>query len=83
MRSNLNDTIDLMVSKNYKDRFIAEYMQLKDRAEKLENLINRYYNKKLDFKLSCSIRLLKKQLKFMKKYLKILKKRAFIEEIKL
>lgn len=37
----LYDTADLMASKNYKDRFYAEYWQLKIRYEKLKKFNNR------------------------------------------
>ncbi len=37
----LSDTIDLMQSEDYKDRFKAEYLQTKIRYEKLKNLNNR------------------------------------------
>ena len=32
----LNDTVDLMLSKDYKERFVGEYLQLKIRYEKLK-----------------------------------------------
>lgn len=32
----LNDTVDLMLSEDYKERFVGEYLQLKIRYEKLK-----------------------------------------------
>ena len=36
----LKDTIDLMISSDYKDRFKAEYYQVKIRVEKLDKLFS-------------------------------------------
>ncbi len=41
MELRLSNTIDLMNSENYKDRFIAEYRQTKIRYEKLKKFNNR------------------------------------------
>ena len=38
----LKDTAKLMVSKNYKERFVAEYVQLKIRYEKLKYLLTKW-----------------------------------------
>ena len=38
----LKDTIDLMQSKDYKERFKAEYYQLKIRREKLMDFLDRW-----------------------------------------
>lgn len=77
----LKDTTKLMESDNYKERFVAEYHQLKIRITKLENFIARYYDGTLDCTPSCSMRILKKQLRVMKKYKQILEQRALIEEV--
>ena len=37
----LKETVELMNSKDYKERFIAEYWQLKIRYEKLKNFNNK------------------------------------------
>ena len=39
---NLAETTTLMLSTNYKERFIAEYAQTKIRYEKLKNLLTRW-----------------------------------------
>lgn len=41
-RWKLNETIKLMNSKDYKDRFRAEYYQLKIRYEKLHKMVVKY-----------------------------------------
>lgn len=81
--SSLNDTVDLMRSDDYKDRFIAEYAQAMIRAQKLELLLIDYRNKTLDFIPSTDIDTLTDQLTFMNRYILILQKRAKIESITL
>lgn len=79
----LKETVELMNSSDYKERFIAEYWQTKSRYEKLHNLVVKHDANKLDFELSCPIDLLKEQLSYMGRYLYCLEVRAQIEEIKL
>lgn len=55
----LEDTIELMNSKEYKERFRAEYYQTKIRYDKLHKMIIKYEANTLDFKPSCSLGLLK------------------------
>ena len=80
---NLNDTIDMMNSNDYKERFKAEYCQLRIRADKLYNFIVKYDAGTLDFVPDCSIGLLKDQLSAMHDYLYALRVRAEIEKISL
>jgi hypothetical protein len=77
----LIDTSKLMISKNYQDRFKAEYYQTKIRYEKLHSLIIKYDAGVLGFKLNCPIELLKKQCSIMEEYLYRLEMRAEIENI--
>lgn len=79
----LKDTIELMTSTDYKDRFIAEYKQLCIRIEKLNSIIKQYHNKTLTFNLSCPSDLLERQVAIMKKLRNILEARADIEDINL
>ena len=79
----LKDTIDLMLSNDYKDRFRAEYWQLKIRTIKLNDMVNKFYSRNLDFEPSCPIELLEEQLHMMFKYMKWLDVRAQIEGIDL
>lgn len=81
--SRLSDTVDLMRSGDYKDRFIAEYAQAMIRAQKLELLLIDYRNKTLDFIPSTDIDTLTDQLTYMNRYILILQKRAKIESITL
>lgn len=83
----LKETIDLMLSSNYKERFIAEYRQTKIRYEKLKNFCNKIEVEtmlgKEVTKHDCPLQLLREQQKYMGLYLSILEKRALIENIKL
>ena len=77
----LVDTIDLMTSDDYKDRFIAEYYQVKIRYQKLKSILDKYEEGTLDFEPSCSISLLMIQRDIMEDYLNVLQDRAITENI--
>ena len=79
----LKDTITLMNSSEYKDRFRAEYYQTKIRYGKLHKTIIKYEAGALDFEPTCSLELLKEQESYMVRYLYTLEVRAEIEGIKL
>ena len=79
----LKDTIDLMLSDDFKDRFKAEYWQAKIRRDKLRNINSMYKDGTLSFKPNCTLDLLKKQEEYMSYYLDILKTRATIEGVNL
>lgn len=79
----LKDTIDLMNSEDFKERFIAEYYQTKIRYEKLHKMLIKYEAKTLNFEPKCSLELLTEQVKHMVLYLKCLEIRAEIEGIDL
>ena len=79
----LLDTVELMVSDDYKNRMKAEYLQTKIRYDKLHKMIVKYESNTLDFEPSCSLDLLKKQASAMVQYLYYLECRAEIEGIEL
>lgn len=79
----LKDTIDLMESKDFRDRLRAEYWQLKIRYEKLRAMCVKHDAGTLDFTLNCPIELLKNQAEHMLNYLYALEIRAEIEKIDL
>lgn len=79
----LKDTIELMNSEDYKDRFKAEYYQTKIRYEKLHRLIIKMEAGTCDFTPSCSLEIHKEQAKYMGMYLYTLEVRAEIEKIEL
>ena len=79
----LVDTIDLMTSDDYKDRFMAEYYQVKIRYQKLKSILDKYEEGPLDFEPSCSISLLMIQREIMEDYLNVLQDRAIVENIEI
>lgn len=79
----LKDTISMMTSEDYKERFRAEYHQCRIRLEKLYEMLVRYDAGTLPFVPDCSIALLKDQLSIMRDYQYALTVRAEIEGIKL
>ena len=79
----LKDTIEMMNSADYKERFRAEYHQTKIRYEKLHKMTVKYEAGTLNFTPTCSLELLKKQKSFIGQYLNCLEVRAEIEGIEL
>lgn len=79
----LKDTIELMNSEDYKERFKSEYYQTKIRYDKLHKMIVKYEAGTLNFEPKCSVDLLRIQANHMGNYLKILEVRAEIEKIDL
>lgn len=79
----LKDTIELMTSADYKDRFKAEYWQTKIRHDKLALMVEKYNAGEPDFKPTCPIDILATQLAWMGMYLSILGTRADLEGIDL
>ena len=77
----LIDTVDLMTSDDYKDRFMAEYYQVKIRYQKLKSILDKYEEGTLDFEPCCSISLLMIQREIMEDYLNVLQDRAITENI--
>ena len=79
----LKNTIELMLSNDFKERFKAEYHQLNNRIAGLQGMLIKYKQGTLDFVPNCSYDLLQTQLVFMKAYRNILEERAKIENIDL
>lgn len=79
----LLDTLELMASDDYKERFKAEYYQLTTRLEKLNKTIIKALANTLDFELNCNVELLEQQSYSMLQYKKCLEIRAEIEGIEL
>ena len=75
----LKDTVQLMQSDNYKDRFRAEYQQLVIRFEKLKKMVDNWDN--LSFVPICPKSTYNMQLKAMSEYIAVLEARAAIEQI--
>ena len=79
----LKDTVELMQSADYKERFKAEYWQTKIRYNKLHDMTIKYEAGTLNFTPKCSLELLNEQKSHMGRYLHALEVRAEIEGIDL
>ncbi len=81
----LEDTSKLMTSEDYKERFIAEYVQAAIRLTRLGLLLNKVKNGEAPscFTPTCPISLLEDQYMAMIRYSYVLFKRAEIEKIEL
>lgn len=81
----LKEKVELMNSEDYKERFVAEYHQVKIRYEKLKNFCNKIEVETMLGKEvtnhDCPLELLREQQKYMGLYLSVLEKRALIENI--
>jgi hypothetical protein len=87
MIKDLGETIEGMISKDYKERMKAEYQQTKLRYEKLKNLNNKIEAAQMlnasEPPHDCPAVLLHEQQHVMGNYLHILEVRAAIEGIEL
>ena len=83
----LKDTVDGMLSADYKERFAAEYQQTKIRYEKLKAFCNRIEAAAMadvaQPKHDCPLELLRTQQKYMGLYLAQLEMRAVLENVEL
>lgn len=77
----LKDTVEMMLSSDYKERFKAEYIQLDIRLKKLRTMLDKYNKGELDFTPDCPSDLLEYQYETMKRYLMILEQRAAKEGV--
>lgn len=84
----LRETVELMNSADYKERFKAEYYQTKIRYKKLKEYNNKIEAAMTDYRLNmpkhdCPDWMLKNQQQVMGEYLHLLEVRAVIENIEL
>ncbi|MCI8795292.1 MAG: hypothetical protein HFG89_00330 [Dorea sp.] len=79
----LRDTVEMMNSENYKERFKAEYWQNVIRYRKLKNMLERWDKNSLDFKPTCPRSTYNMQIKAMTDYIAVLEARAVMEGIEL
>ena len=80
----LKDTIELMSSLDYRERFKAEYYQLAIRIKKLTKTLEKIKAGNNDFTPATNlVDNLSTQLEYMSRYLDILKVRAITEKIDL
>ena len=74
---------DLIISSDYKARFVGEYVELKIRYNKLHKMLIKYKAGTLEFEPTCDISILEDQAYHMGNYLKQLEIRSEIEKITL
>lgn len=79
----LKDTIEMMVSEDYKERFKAEYCQVKIRYGKLKYMLERWDNGILNFTPTCPRSTYDMQIRAMSDYIAVLEARALMENIEL
>lgn len=79
----LAKTCEGMVSPDYKERFKAEYIQVKNRLEGLRHMLYAWDNGALAFTPTCPRDLYDKQESAMRLYRKVLIQRAAIEGVEL
>ena len=79
----LSETVKMMNSADFKERFRAEYFQLENRIDGLSKMLVDYRAGTLKFTPKCSIKILDGQLNSMIVYRTHLQERAKIEEISL
>lgn len=79
----LKETIEMMNSADYKERFKAEYWQTCIRYKKLKDMVDKWEKGELNFTPTCNKGIYKTQLLHMANYLSILRIRAKIESVDL
>lgn len=77
------ESADMMLSPDYRQRFKAEVRQTMTRLDKLTAMLDRAEKGTLDFAPTCPLFLLRKQADAMNEYLQCLYLRARLENIKL
>ena len=83
MISNLEESVELMTSSDYKERFKAEYYQLEFRYSRLKKMLEDWDNNRLTFTPTCDRDIYNKQIYAMGIYLDVLEQRAKIENVEL
>jgi hypothetical protein len=68
---------------DWQQRFLIEYEELADRAEKLQAILDKYDAEELDFTPQTPIGVLRAQLSIMCAYMEILEERAEFESVDL
>ena len=79
----LADTVEMMNSADYKERFKAEYAQLVIRYNGLRNMLEKWDNGTLEFEPTCPRSTYNLQIKAMTDYITVLEARAVMENVDL
>ena len=79
----LKDTIEMMQSEDYKERFKAEYYQNVIRFQKMRAMLEKWDKGELNFTPTCPRGVYNLQIRAMADYIAVLEARAAIEGITL
>lgn len=79
----LNQTIQMMCSADFKERFKAEYYQIVIRYRKLAAMLDKWDKGELDFTPTCPRSTYNMQITAMTDYIAVLEARAVMEDIEL
>lgn len=77
----LSQTVNMMISSDYKERFRAEYVQVCIRYQKLKAMLEKWDAGKLNFQPTCPRSTYNMQIKAMTDYIAVLEARAVMENI--
>ena len=83
IKMTLNDTVAMMDSTDYKERFRAEYYQLVIRYKKLLAMLDKWDIGELNFEPTCPRSTYNMQIRAMTDYIAVLEARAVMEGIEL
>ena len=79
----LKETIEMMNSADYKERFQAEYQQVVIRYQKLAAMLEKWDNGELNFTPTCPRSTYNMQVRAMTDYIAVLEARAVMEGVEL
>ena len=79
----LKETVKMMSSSDYKERFKAEYYQVVIRYQKLKTMLQKLDNGELNFNPTCPRSTYNMQIKAMTDYIAVLEARAVLEGVEL
>ena len=79
----LSETVEMMNSTDYKERFKAEYNQLVIRYKGLKTMLDKWDNGTLEFTPTCPRSTYNMQIKAMTDYIAVLEARAVMEDVDL
>lgn len=79
----LKETVEMMNSADYKERFKAEYQQVVIRYQKLAAMLQKWDDGELNFTPTCPRSTYNMQIRAMTDYIAVLEARAVMEGVKL
>lgn len=77
----LKETVEMMNSADYKERFKAEYQQVFIRCQKLAAMLEKWDSGELNFEPTCPRSTYNMQIRAMTDYIAVLEARAVMEGI--